>query len=290
MESILDIYRKNHPIYNDFTNKMQELVTTLLLNQNVPIHSVVSRIKAESSLKSKIGSGRKKYSKIEDITDLCGLRVITYFEDDVDQVAEIIRKELAIDPIHSIDKRKILPANQFGYLSVHFVASLTSKQLQLSKYKKLKNLKIEIQICSILQHAWAEIEHDLEYKSQIAVSYDVRRRFSRLAGLLEIADLEFTKLRDDLQPSYLPVPKRGIAPVIRLPQKNMSITKLGIEIAAYTELTQLKKVSGYTFMSIILILLTIHLLPITHFLSPIVALLKADRSFLFSLINHPALV
>jgi len=49
-----------------------------------------------------------------------------------------------------------------------------------------------------LQHAWAEIEHDLGYKVGATIPVPVRRRFSRLAGLLEIADREFKEIRDEL--------------------------------------------------------------------------------------------
>ena len=60
-------------------------------------------------------------------------------------------------------------------------------------------LKAEIQIRSILQHAWAEIEHDLGYKSKHAIPLPIRRRFSRLSGLLELADQEFDGLRSNLR-------------------------------------------------------------------------------------------
>lgn len=303
MEKIIDLYRKNRFIYNEFTNEMQELVTTLLIEKNIRVHSVVSRIKEETSLTNKIDKNLKKYTNIEDITDLCGIRIITYFEDDVDQIADIIQKTLVIDPINSVDKRKFLAANQFGYLSLHFVASLTTKQLQLPRNKKFVNCKIEIQIRSILQHAWAEIEHDLEYKSQTTISYDVRRRFSRLAGLLEIADIEFKKLRDDLQPSRLPVSKLVLAPVIpfskkvaprilpeKLIKKFACVRTLVPRIDECSEFTPLKKAVGYTFMSIILILLTTHVISISQFLSPIIASLKADKTFLFSLVSNHVFV
>jgi hypothetical protein len=65
--------------------------------------------------------------------------------------------------------------------------------------KFLKDLKAEIQIRSILQHAWAEIEHDLGYKSKYSIPFNLRRRFSRLSGLLELADEEFNNLRAELR-------------------------------------------------------------------------------------------
>lgn len=60
-------------------------------------------------------------------------------------------------------------------------------------------MKCEIQIRSVLQHAWAEIEHDIGYKSEITIPKEMRRSFSRIAGLLEIADKEFDSIRQALK-------------------------------------------------------------------------------------------
>jgi putative GTP pyrophosphokinase len=68
----------------------------------------------------------------------------------------------------------------------------------LTEYRAFGSRKAEIQIRSILQHAWAEIEHDLGYQRKIAVPAEVRRRFSRIAGILELVDQEFIGLRDDI--------------------------------------------------------------------------------------------
>jgi putative GTP pyrophosphokinase len=83
-------------------------------------------------------------------------------------------------------------------LSLHYIAQLNTARSALVEYRKFSGIKFEIQIRSILQHAWAEIEHDLGYKSEVAIPRDLKRRFSRLAGLLEIADDEFATIRDQL--------------------------------------------------------------------------------------------
>jgi len=83
-------------------------------------------------------------------------------------------------------------------LSLHYVVCLPTSRANLRENKQFAGLKAEIQIRSILQHAWAEIEHDLGYKTELSLPREIRRRFSRLAGLLELADGEFSAIRSDL--------------------------------------------------------------------------------------------
>ena len=304
MEKILDLYRKKHDLYNDFTHEMQELITNLLMGKNIRIHSIVSRTKEENSLKNKID--QKKYTQLEEITDLCGVRIITYFSDDVDQIADIIQESLAIDPANSVDKRKLLSPTQFGYLSLHLVAGLKPDQLQLPYYQKFKNCKVEIQICSILQHAWAEIEHDLEYKSKTTISYNTRRSFSRLAGLLEIADTEFVKLREHLQPSVASTSVKEPAALPFMSDVRISTAisfkdRLLLKVSTiltyfsairvkHTDATTLEIGSAYTLLGMILALVITHILNIPHLFSAIVASLHTEKNLLFSLASYPSLV
>ena len=55
---------------------------------------------------------------------------------------------------------------------------------------------IEVQARTILQHAWAEIEHDIQYKSSATIPHDIKPRLMALAGLLELADREFQAIQD----------------------------------------------------------------------------------------------
>lgn len=198
VETILKEFRDKRGLYEDFTKNIEALTKGLLSIKGIRVHSISSRTKEETSLKNKVDRPGGGYSTLNDVTDITGVRVITFFDDDVDAIAEVIEKEFVIDVENSVDKRKLMDPDRFGYLSLHYVAKLSAARLQLSEYKRFSDCKFEIQIRSILQHTWAEIEHDLGYKSKQAIPKEVQRRFFRLAGLLEIADNEFDKIRDDL--------------------------------------------------------------------------------------------
>jgi len=132
------------------------------------------------------------------ITDLAGVRIIAYFPSDVDKIVPLIEKEFKVDPKHSVDKRLSSDPAIFGYASIHFVVEFRPEMLKLPEYALFDKMKCEIQVRTILQHAWAEIEHDIVYKSPGEIPFRrVRRRFACLAGLLEIADREFESLRQD---------------------------------------------------------------------------------------------
>ncbi len=122
--------------------------------------------------------------------------------------SDLITKQFRIDWKNSVDKRAAMEPTQFGYLSLHYIVSLSPARARLTEYKRFAKLKAEVQIRSILQHSWAEIEHDLGYKTQEGVPREIRRRFSRLAGMLEIADSEFVGIRDALRDYESSLPAR----------------------------------------------------------------------------------
>jgi len=175
------------------------LIEQLLEAHSVKVHSVTCRVKSRESLEEKLSRPSKKYGALSDVTDLCGIRITTYFEDVVDRIATLLETEFCIDRENSVDKRSVLDPDRFGYLSLHHVVSIASPRSSLTEYRRFAGYKAEIQTRSILQHAWAEIEHDLGYKTKAGVPAQVRRRFARLAGLLELADKEFTGIRDQLE-------------------------------------------------------------------------------------------
>lgn len=198
MPSIIDDFDLNKERYESFSKTLRSLLNSLILNDGVNVHSISSRVKNRKSLEKKIIS-KGSYSHIDDITDVIGIRIITHFADEVDIIAQIIEGEFKVDRANSIDKRATLEPDRFGYLSLHYVIELNDSRSILKEYIPYKNLKAEVQIRSILQHTWAEIEHDIGYKSSSDVPHLIRRQFSRLAGLLELADDEFIKIKKSLE-------------------------------------------------------------------------------------------
>lgn len=197
-EKIIEEYEKHCGTYTAFTQATEKLVKDLLNENNIRVLSVTSRIKEKESLFKKIEKSERELSRLEEIHDISGLRIVTYFAEDVNVVAKMIQREFDVNEKLSVNKLDLLDPDRFGYISLHYVAKLSESRLKLTEYKRFASCQCEIQIRSILQHAWAEIEHDLGYKSKLAVPKEIRRRFSRLAGLLEIVDVEFDQIRQSL--------------------------------------------------------------------------------------------
>lgn len=190
-------FERERARYESFAATVSGLIERLLKAENIAVHSISFRCKEIASLDKKI-TAKPSYPSLAHITDLAGVRIITHYSDDVDRVALLVESEFFVDVENSIDKRIALDPDRFGYLSLHYVASMNEERSRLREYSAFIGLKVEIQVRSILQHTWAEIEHDIGYKSVVQVPRHIRRKFSRLAGLLELADQEFISIRTDL--------------------------------------------------------------------------------------------
>ena len=138
-----------------------------------------------------------KYANpLAEVTDLVGLRIITYYREDVTRVGEILKKEFQIDATNSVDKAAGLDPDRFGYTSVHYVVSLSADRRKLVEWRPYAHLRAEIQVRTALQHAWSAVNHKLDYKSPTEVPRELRRRLFRLSALFELADEQFSELRD----------------------------------------------------------------------------------------------
>ncbi len=180
-------YRDNLPWFEESSKKVYQLLKDTLDKAGLMTAAMEYRVKAGDSLAGKLELKGGKYHSLKDITDIIGLRVITFYIDDVDKVASAVERVFEVDWENSVDKRKALEIDSFGYLSLHYVCRIPG-----SEYK------MEIQMRTVLQHAWANMNHDTGYKSGVEVPPRYLRNLSRLAGMLELVDDEFSRIRTEL--------------------------------------------------------------------------------------------
>jgi putative GTP pyrophosphokinase len=192
-EQLLDEYDRIVGLYRELAPSLRAHVQRLLGGRDSQILSVAERVKSRESLMGKIARPERTYPSLAAVTDILGIRVITYFEDSIDDIAQLIETEFKVDLKNSIDKRTLAEPTHFGYRSLHYICEIPPSYI--GSLEGDLPWCFEIQIRTVLQHAWAEMEHDLGYKSQESVPAQVRRRLSRIASLLEICDEEFVEIR-----------------------------------------------------------------------------------------------
>jgi ppGpp synthetase/RelA/SpoT-type nucleotidyltranferase len=186
-QAILQEYKDNLPQFRKIETRVRNDIKRTLDDAGLLVAAIESRVKGYDSLAGKLELKGNKYNSLADLTDIIGLRVITFYIDDVDKVASAVERLFTIDWENSVDKRKIHEIDSFGYLSLHYICSVPDFPY-----------RFEIQMRTLLQHAWANMDHDTGYKSGVEIPKRYMRNMSRLAGMLELVDDEFSKIRIEL--------------------------------------------------------------------------------------------
>ena len=194
-------YAELQPMVEELAGRLAAWLTTVLDDAGINYQYIAWRGKSVASFAAKTAKavdGRPVYpDPLRDITDQIGARVITYVTSDVAAVAEVVKDQLGV--VRDLDLGQAT-ANQgrFGYVSRHLQVSLDPVWLGSLPSDSVGVPSAQIQIRTVLQHAWAEFEHDIRYKGTIpqALAPDLNRRFTLAAGLLELADREFEVIRD----------------------------------------------------------------------------------------------
>ena len=184
---ILDEYREALPVFERMKTEVQAKLREALDRNGIIVTTIETRIKTEESLAGKLALKGAKYTSLSDITDILGGRIVTFYTDDVDRIAAIAEQLFDIDWDNSVDKRKLHQIDSFGYNSLHYICRLPGYEY-----------RFELQLRTTLQHAWASINHDTGYKSGVEIPREYIRRINRLAGLLEMADDEFSRIRIEI--------------------------------------------------------------------------------------------
>jgi ppGpp synthetase/RelA/SpoT-type nucleotidyltranferase len=189
LERILQEYDRRRGEYETFVAHVEKMLRGLMAQNGVEAH-ITARVKERVSLAKTLMTRKGNSKCLDDVTDVAGFRIITLFEEDTEVVDDIVHCEFQCDEAGYERKGDLLPAREFGYRSIHNTIRLRQPVPELSCVG-------EVQIRSMLQHAWAEIEHELAYKLGLEIPRSFRRRFARIAGLLETVDTKFNSLRYD---------------------------------------------------------------------------------------------
>jgi putative GTP pyrophosphokinase len=216
------------------------LLENMLKKQRVEHLSVTSRVKTFDGAVEKIG--RKGYNKPEEqLTDLSGIRIVTYLEEQVDQISQIIRDLFEIDEKNSLDRSEILGDDKVGYRSTHFVCTLGKKREGLLEYQNISDLKFEIQVRTVLQHAWAELAHDRSFKFGAALPTKIQRKLNLYSGLLEIVDSAFDEISKEVDLYEEGLSKKTVEQISGIELNSLSIDRylkqLNLRLDLETEVT-----------------------------------------------------
>ncbi|MGX4769922.1 hypothetical protein ACWAUC_08915 [Bradyrhizobium guangdongense] len=202
-DKAVNAYLLRRPHYERLCLIVRNIIKEAVDRLGLKVSSIEARAKEPESFgrkamkPSETNPSEPKYpDPLNEITDLAGVRIITFFPDSIAQVDKIITDEFEIIE-HSDKGEKLIEEERFGYKSIHYLVTLSPKRAALPEYARYAKTVFEIQVRTILQHAWAEIEHDIQYKSTAVIPREISRRFNALAGMLEIADREFQAVQDE---------------------------------------------------------------------------------------------
>lgn len=172
----------------------REAVEDVLVDAGATFDVVSARVKTVHSLVDKMekknSSGQYVFSGgLSSAYDLVGVRITTFHSTEIPEIRKICEKTW--DIVRVVDKTaQMRISGSFGYGSLHLICSVRPGTLGLAEYA---GQVFEIQIRTVLQHAWAEFEHDVRYKNEIT-DPRVDRAFTLAAGLIELADQQFDQI------------------------------------------------------------------------------------------------
>ncbi|WP_423061401.1 GTP pyrophosphokinase [Citrobacter portucalensis] len=227
----------NLPKYELLGKYITFILENLLQQNNIDYLSVSYRTKTKDGVYEKIKRKNYKDPKIE-IMDFSGVRVILYFESDISRVCELINTTFNVDQDNSVDNEVRLSIDRIGYRSIHYVCDIGPYRQDLAEYEYIANLKCEIQVRTMLQHAWAELTHDRNYKLGMNLPLSIERKINLYSGMLELADHGFSEIIESInsykeklkEKDLLMLPSQSIDSISILEFSQQVSRELGIEL------------------------------------------------------------
>jgi putative GTP pyrophosphokinase len=194
-EELQKIYQANFATYQKALGTLCQEITDLFSHLGLKV-TLKYRVKSLESLYEKAvqrTSGMDKGTTEFIPTDLMGLRVVCPFLSNVDEVERVLEEHFTVT--ERDEKGANLGAKEFYYESLHFLVRYPESIVQACGLAP--GTLVEVQVRTLLQDAWAEVEHQLIYKSEASpLDEPMRRRLAALSANLSLSDIMFQEIRD----------------------------------------------------------------------------------------------
>lgn len=215
-EEIRERYQNEFFLRRNFEPNIKQIVQRILEQLSFK-SEVIIRTKREDDFVAKAFRHGKSYkSPLIDITDITGVRVIVDYKDQAESAAQLLKEKFIVDEVNS---KRSTPEDVFGYSTIQFIVTLADDTLNDYDIKKFKDRKIEIQVRTKLEDAWATKSRDLLYNKEVPSEH--KRAMNRLSALLELADESFVKLKNEIHNSFR-TPSLARADFPLLPNQSIS--------------------------------------------------------------------
>ena len=154
-----EAYEARKGIFQDFGNSISNIIKILLIKNSFQYQVVSSRVKTFDSIENKIinGSIPQNVINLNEIDDVIGCRVIFYLESDIQKFTNLLYDEFNVE-------KDNLRYSEDGYNALHLIVKSKPEKSVRMGNEQFIDLKCEIQLTTVLFHAWSEMAHNIIYK------------------------------------------------------------------------------------------------------------------------------
>lgn len=192
LERIARVYAEKQREWRHYLSSIAAEVARVLESRH--LHATVKwRVKTFESLSEKRSFlARKRKGADAGIKDLLGMRIVVPFQEDVERAVQLMCSHYNIGEIER--KSEKLSFREFAYDSVHVELPVPDNMRLPPGCRPV----LEVQVRTILQDAWAEVEHELIYKNHFRYPNNdsIRKKLAAVNASLSLADMIFQEIRD----------------------------------------------------------------------------------------------